>query len=57
MTGDQIRFHSERAAAELDLAASASNVAAARAHFELSKLHLERLDRLLDERVLTSEHR
>ena len=46
MTGDPIKFHSERAAVELDLAMRASHVAAARAHFGLSRLHLEQLTRL-----------
>jgi hypothetical protein len=47
MTGDRIKFHSERAAVELDLAMRASHVAAARAHFGLSQLHLEQLTRLI----------
>ncbi len=47
MSGDQIEFHSQRAAAELDLARRASHAKAARAHFELSALHLERLERLI----------
>ena len=47
MTGDQIKFHSKRAADELDLAMRAQNVNAARAHFGLSSLHLERLTRLI----------
>ncbi len=45
MTGDQIKFHSQRAATELDLAMRSSNSKAARAHFGLSRLHLERLTR------------
>ncbi|HEX9932372.1 MAG TPA: hypothetical protein VGB08_05970 [Allosphingosinicella sp.] len=49
MTGDQIKFHSQRAAAELDLAMRAGHVAAARAHFGLSQLHLQRLERLAAE--------
>jgi hypothetical protein len=47
MSGDPVKFHSERAAAELDLAMHASHQAAARAHFGLSQLHLERLTRLI----------
>lgn len=48
MTGDRIKFHSERAAAELDLALRASHVQAARSHFGLSALHLEQLNRLFE---------
>ena len=48
MTGDDIQFHSQRAAAELDLALRARHVQAARAHFGLSTLHLERLNRLCE---------
>ena len=48
MSGDSIRFHSQRAQAELDLAMRASHVAAARAHFGLSALHLERLEALIE---------
>jgi len=48
MTGDPIKFHSERAAAELELAMRASHTAAARAHFALSQLHLDRLTRLVE---------
>jgi hypothetical protein len=46
--GDDISFHSKRAMAELDLAARASTVAAARAHFGLSSLHLDRMRRLAE---------
>jgi len=46
--GDDIRFHSTRAMIELDLAARASCAKAARAHFGLSALHLERMRRLTD---------
>ena len=49
MTGDPIKFHSERAAAELDLAMRASHANAARAHFGLSQLHLQRLTRLIED--------
>ena len=47
MSGDQIKFHSERAAAELDLAMRASHKRAAEAHFGLSELHIQRLGRLI----------
>jgi hypothetical protein len=47
MSGDPISFHSQRAQAELDLAMRAQHVAAARAHFGLSRLHLEHLTRLI----------
>lgn len=40
---DDISFHSRRAMAELDRALSARNDAAAKAHFALSSLHLERM--------------
>jgi hypothetical protein len=39
----KIDFHSERAMAELDQALQAGSVLAARAHFNLSALHLERM--------------
>jgi hypothetical protein len=48
MTGDQLKFHSERAAAELELAIGARDAKAAKAHFGLSALHLERLGRLIE---------
>ena len=47
MSGDPIKIHSERAAAELDRAMRAEHAAAARAHFELSALHVQRLERLI----------
>jgi len=47
MSRDPVKFHSERAAVELDLAMRANHVAAARAHFGLSQLHLDRLTRLI----------
>jgi hypothetical protein len=40
---DEIKIHSDRAMAELDLAIRAGNARAARAHMALSALHLERL--------------
>jgi len=48
MDGDSIEFHRRRAAAELDLALQARHQAAARAHFSLSALHVERLSRLIE---------
>jgi hypothetical protein len=39
---DDPNYHSKRAMAELDLALSATCVDAARAHFRLSSLHLEK---------------
>ena len=44
--GDEIRFHSLRAMAELERASSAGCTQAARAHFSLSQLHLERMRHL-----------
>jgi hypothetical protein len=40
---DQIKFHSDRAVAELDLALAAGTIAGARAHLELSAMHVERI--------------
>jgi hypothetical protein len=37
-----VEYHSARAMAELDMALSASSPDAARAHFRLSSLHLEK---------------
>ena len=48
MSGDRIQFHSQRAQAELDLAMRASHVAAARAHFGLSALHIQQLEALIE---------
>jgi hypothetical protein len=42
MTDERLQYHSRRAMAELDLALKASNADAARAHFRLSSLHLEK---------------
>jgi hypothetical protein len=42
MTDESLQYHSQRAMAELDLALKASNAEAARAHFRLSSLHLEK---------------
>ena len=38
-----IKFHSDRALAELDCALDAECIQAARAHFGLSALHLDRM--------------
>jgi hypothetical protein len=43
---EAIEFHSHRAMAELDLALAADCIAAARAHFGLSALHLDRMRHL-----------
>lgn len=40
---EEIDFHSDRAMAELDLALDAACLQAARAHFGLSALHLDRM--------------
>lgn len=47
MAKDLIELHCERAAAELDLAMRAENSAVAKAHFSLSALHVQRVERLL----------
>ena len=43
---DLIRFHSDRALAELDRALDAECIQAARAHFGLSALHLDKMQDL-----------
>ena len=48
-----IRFHSDRALAELDRALDANCIQAARAHFGLSALHLDKMQDL--KRGLTPE--
>jgi hypothetical protein len=48
MDGDRIKFHSERAAAELELARQASHARAARAHLGLYALHSERMQKLAE---------
>jgi hypothetical protein len=45
---EEIRLHSDRASAELDLALSAQSIQAARAHFSLTALHLDRMRDLAD---------
>jgi hypothetical protein len=47
-TQNDIEFHSERAEAELDLALSANSVQAARAHFGLSVLHVDKMQSLAE---------
>jgi len=39
---EEIQYHQSRAARELDLGLSASNLNAARAHLKLSSLHMQR---------------
>jgi hypothetical protein len=46
MDDDIIQYHSQRAMAELDMALGASCPDAARAHFRLSSLHLEKSQKL-----------
>jgi hypothetical protein len=41
--GDEAKYHSDRAMAEIELARRAPSPDAARAHLSLSALHLERL--------------
>ncbi len=43
MIPDDVKFHADRAMAELDLAIRAACVDAARSHFTLSALHLEKM--------------
>jgi hypothetical protein len=45
---DEIDFHSKRAMAELDRGVGAECHRAARAHFALSALHLERMRQLVE---------
>lgn len=46
---DEIRFHSQRAIAELDLARAAASPEAARLHLSLSSLHLDKIRALSPE--------
>ena len=46
MSGDEIKYHSDRAMVELDLAVRAEHSQAAKAHLALSALHLERMRKL-----------
>lgn len=43
---DQIEYHSRRSSLELDLGLRASSIVAAKAHLELSTLHLRRAQAL-----------
>jgi hypothetical protein len=45
---DEIKFHSDRAMSELDLASRAADLRAAEAHLRLSALHLERMRQLTE---------
>ena len=47
-TGDEISFHSRRVMDELDLAVRAASTQAARAHFSLSALHLDRMRKIAE---------
>lgn len=40
---DEVKFHSDRAMAEIDLAAKAADLHAAKAHLQLSELHVQRI--------------
>ena len=43
---DEIKFHSDRALAELELASRATNRTAAEAHLRLSSLHVAKMRKL-----------
>jgi hypothetical protein len=43
---DEVKFHSDRAMAEIDRAARSLDTAAARAHLDLSSFHLDRVREL-----------
>jgi hypothetical protein len=45
---DEIKFHSDRAMSELDLASRSADRRAAEAHLRLSALHLERMRKLAE---------
>jgi hypothetical protein len=45
---DEIKFHSDRAMSELDLASRSADMRAAEAHLRLSALHLERMRQLAE---------
>jgi hypothetical protein len=53
---DDMKFHSDRAMAELDQALSAASHTAAEAHLKLSALHLERMRALADAPVIGAIH-
>ena len=44
---DEVKFHTDRVMAELDLAARSPDAAAADAHLRISALHLERMRALV----------
>jgi hypothetical protein len=46
MAADEIKYHGDRAMAEIELAVRAVSPQAARSHLSLCALHLERLRRL-----------
>lgn len=50
-SGDRARLHEDRAMEELDLALGAGSLAAARAHLQLSSLHLDRMRDLREDRI------
>jgi hypothetical protein len=45
---DEIKFHSDRAMSELELASRSADMRAAEAHLRLSALHLERMRQLTE---------
>jgi hypothetical protein len=45
---DEIKFHSDRAMSELDMASRSADMRAAEAHLRLSALHLERMRQLAE---------
>ena len=45
-TKEEMKFHSDRAVAELDLGLHARSIEAARAHYDLSALHFEKMRKL-----------
>lgn len=48
--GDEAKYHSDRALAEIELASRAPSLEAARSHLSLSAVHLQRLRRLAQPR-------
>jgi hypothetical protein len=40
---DEVKYHSDRAMAEIDRASRSRDISAAQAHIRLSELHLERV--------------
>jgi hypothetical protein len=45
-TKEEMKFHSDRAVAELDLGLHSRSVEAARAHYDLSALHFQKMREL-----------